>query len=123
MARKLRIQYPGAMYHVMNRGDRREAIFEDDQDRQRFLSTLGEASRRDRAGFSEPAQRSSGQVATGPSTPCSNDPFGGVGGPALEHGQPGTFGLAAQRRYDQQAHAARWARPDPACDMTTSLTT
>ncbi len=43
MARKLRIQYPGAMYHVMNRGDRREAIFEDDQDRQRFLSTLGEA--------------------------------------------------------------------------------
>ena len=43
MARKLRIQYPGAMYHVMNRGDRREAIFEDDQDRQRFLSTLAEA--------------------------------------------------------------------------------
>ena len=32
MARKLRIQYPGAMYHVMNRGDRREAIFKDDQD-------------------------------------------------------------------------------------------
>ena len=42
MARKLRIQYPGALYHVMNRGDRREAIFEDDQDRHRFLSTLGE---------------------------------------------------------------------------------
>ena len=37
MPRKLRIQYPGAIYHVMNRGDRREAIFEDDQDRQRFL--------------------------------------------------------------------------------------
>jgi hypothetical protein len=29
MARKLRIQYPGAVYHVMNRGDRRESIFED----------------------------------------------------------------------------------------------
>jgi hypothetical protein len=28
MARKLRIQYPGAVYHVMNRGDRREAIFQ-----------------------------------------------------------------------------------------------
>ena len=27
MARKLRIQYPGAIYHVMNRGDRREPIF------------------------------------------------------------------------------------------------
>jgi hypothetical protein len=24
MARKLRVQYPGAIYHVMNRGDRRE---------------------------------------------------------------------------------------------------
>ena len=43
MARKLRIQYPGAIYHVMNRGDRREAIFADDQDRQRLLETLAEA--------------------------------------------------------------------------------
>ena len=42
MARKLRIQYPGAIYHVMNRGDRREAIFADDADRQRFLETLTE---------------------------------------------------------------------------------
>lgn len=43
MPRKLRIQYPGAMYHVMNRGDQREDIFQDDQDRQRLLATLGEA--------------------------------------------------------------------------------
>ena len=43
MARKLRIQYAGAIYHVMNRGDRREAIFLDDADRVRFLETLGEA--------------------------------------------------------------------------------
>ncbi len=42
MARKLRIQYPGAIYHVMNRGDRREAIFKDDADRRRFLETLTE---------------------------------------------------------------------------------
>ena len=40
MARKVRIQYPGAIYHVMNRGDRREAIFEDDEDRERLLETL-----------------------------------------------------------------------------------
>ncbi len=40
MARKLRVQYPGAIYHVMNRGDRREAIFADDEDRQTFLHTL-----------------------------------------------------------------------------------
>ena len=43
MGRKLRVQYPGALYHLMNRGDRREAIFHDDLDRQRFLQTLGEA--------------------------------------------------------------------------------
>jgi len=43
MARKLRIQYAGAVYHVMNRGDRREAIFHDDHDRQCFLETLAEA--------------------------------------------------------------------------------
>jgi putative transposase len=44
--RKLRIEYPGAMYHVMNRGDRREDIFQDDEDRKRFLATLGEACRK-----------------------------------------------------------------------------
>ncbi len=42
MPRELRIQYPGAMYHVLNRGDQREDIFLDDEDRQRFLTTLGE---------------------------------------------------------------------------------
>ena len=43
MARKVRIQYPGALYHVMNRGDRREPIFGDDQDRQLLLDTLTQA--------------------------------------------------------------------------------
>lgn len=43
MARKLRVEYPGAIYHVLNRGDRREPIFLDDADRQRFIETLGEA--------------------------------------------------------------------------------
>jgi len=42
MARKLRIEYPGAIHHVMSRGDRREAIFKDDADRERFLATLAE---------------------------------------------------------------------------------
>jgi REP element-mobilizing transposase RayT len=44
VARKLRVEYPGAIYHIMNRGDRREAIFRDDGDRERFLQTLEEAS-------------------------------------------------------------------------------
>ena len=43
MPRQLRIEYPGAIYHVMNRGDRREPIFYDDFDRKRFVTTLGEA--------------------------------------------------------------------------------
>src|SRR5581483_11406430 len=43
MARKLRVQYSGAIYHVMSRGNRQERIFLDDQDRQKFLQTLGEA--------------------------------------------------------------------------------
>jgi putative transposase len=43
MARKLRVQYEGAIYHVMSRGDRREDIFENDPDRELFLKTLGEA--------------------------------------------------------------------------------
>jgi REP element-mobilizing transposase RayT len=43
VARKVRIEYPGAVYHVMNRGDRREAIFRNDADREQFLGTLGEA--------------------------------------------------------------------------------
>lgn len=43
MARSLRIQYPGAYYHVMARGNRREAIFHDDDDRRFFLHTLAQA--------------------------------------------------------------------------------
>jgi len=41
--RKLRVEYPGAIYHVMNRGDRRESIFKDNVDHRRFLETLAEA--------------------------------------------------------------------------------
>jgi len=43
MARKLRIQFAGAIYHVMNRGDHREDIFRDDLVRHCFLVTFEEA--------------------------------------------------------------------------------
>ncbi len=46
MARPLRIEFSGALYHVTSRGDRREAIFEDDEDRQIFLHTLAEVVER-----------------------------------------------------------------------------
>ena len=41
MARPLRIEFPGAVYHVTSSGDRREAIFDDDEDAQGFLAVLG----------------------------------------------------------------------------------
>ena len=44
MARPLRIEYPGAWYHVMNRGLGRRFIFQSDEHRQCFLDLLGEAS-------------------------------------------------------------------------------
>ena len=40
MARPLRIEYAGALYHITSRGDRRESICEDDNDRKTFLSVL-----------------------------------------------------------------------------------
>ena len=41
MARPLRIQYPGAWYHVTCRGNERAPIYQDDKDKKRFLMTLG----------------------------------------------------------------------------------
>lgn len=42
MSRPIRIEFSNALYHVTARGDRREDIFEDDEDRKMFLETLGE---------------------------------------------------------------------------------
>ena len=46
MPRKLRVEYAGAIYHVMSRGDRREDIYLDDVDRQDYLKTLAEAGQK-----------------------------------------------------------------------------
>ena len=42
MSRPLGIEFPGAFYHVNARGDRREAICEDDGDRRLFADGLGD---------------------------------------------------------------------------------
>jgi REP element-mobilizing transposase RayT len=42
MARSLRVEYEGAFYHVMARGNRREEIFLDDDDRRFFLDAVAE---------------------------------------------------------------------------------
>ena len=44
MSRPLRIEYPGAWYHVMNRGRRHESIFSDKHDYSMFIDLLIEAS-------------------------------------------------------------------------------
>jgi REP-associated tyrosine transposase len=44
MARPLRIEYSSAIYHVLSRGDRREAIFRTDADRKLFLDLLGQTN-------------------------------------------------------------------------------
>jgi putative transposase len=43
MARQLRIEYPGAFYHVTSRGNQRQAIVQDDQDRRIFLDYIDKA--------------------------------------------------------------------------------
>ncbi len=44
MARPLRIEYAGAYYHVMNRGNQRQAVFTEPRDYELFLARLGEFS-------------------------------------------------------------------------------
>jgi len=46
MARPLRIEFPGAVYHVTARGNARAAIFLNDDDRRRFLALLTETAGR-----------------------------------------------------------------------------
>ncbi len=44
MARPIRIEFTGALYHLTSRGDRREPIYEDDADRECFLKVLGQVA-------------------------------------------------------------------------------
>lgn len=46
MARPLRLEVPGGVYHVMSRGNERRDIFLDDADRRRFLDILRSATER-----------------------------------------------------------------------------
>jgi putative transposase len=44
MARRPRLQFPGAVYHVMSRGNRKSDIFNTNDDRRCFMNTLGESA-------------------------------------------------------------------------------
>jgi len=46
MARQWRIEYEGALYHILSRGNEQRKIFSDDKDRLLFLEVLGKMSAR-----------------------------------------------------------------------------
>jgi putative transposase len=46
MPRKARVEFAGAAYHLLDRGDHREPIFRDERDREIFLTTLGQVCAR-----------------------------------------------------------------------------
>ena len=46
MARPLRIEYPGAVYHITSRGNEKKLIFKDERDREIFLDTLSQVDKR-----------------------------------------------------------------------------
>jgi len=46
MARPLRIEYPGAVYHVTSRGNEKKPVFKDDHDRESFLNALRHVNKR-----------------------------------------------------------------------------
>ena len=46
MSRPLRIEYPGALYHITSRGNAKMPIFDDDEDRECFIVILGDVVKR-----------------------------------------------------------------------------
>ena len=46
VARKPRVQFPGAFYHVISRGNQTQAIYKDDDDHRRFQALLSEVVKR-----------------------------------------------------------------------------
>jgi len=62
MARKQRVEFPGAIYHVINRGDCREKIYRDSLDRARcrpVREAVGKTTRNARASTRAIASRRS----------------------------------------------------------------
>jgi hypothetical protein len=128
MPRKVRLQYPGAIYHVMSRGDQQDDIFFDDVDRQDFLKTLAEACQKtgweihayclmvgmDREGFGVATQVRAGEASDRFALAAGND-----ADDSADSG-PGAFGHVAQRECavacmdaEQQPDGA--LRPETRC--------
>ena len=46
MARRPRVHFPGALFHVISRGNQRQSIYKDEEDCRRFHTLLGEVVKR-----------------------------------------------------------------------------
>jgi hypothetical protein len=99
----MRVEYAGAIYHVMKRGDRREVIFREDADRELFLETLGPGRSASVDGILECGER------RGESIPCRSS-----GAPELD-----AFSLRTGYKHIAPAELARRRRRDMfiACDV------
>jgi len=72
MARPIRIEYAGALYHVTSRGDRREDIYLNDENRTEWLEVLGQTCQAEipriyhaGKGLTEPTQGYAPSITTG----------------------------------------------------------
>jgi hypothetical protein len=74
MPRQLRIQYEGAIYHLMGRGDRREEIFRDDLDRKSKLSQRSEQNARAQGRFQRAMSWAKQKAATAAPTGLPSEP-------------------------------------------------
>jgi len=78
MPRKMRVEYPGAIYHVMSRGDRREDIFLDDgRGPARLSQDAGRGMSKD--GFSSACLLSDAQSFSSGAGDAQRQPGGGHG--------------------------------------------
>ena len=110
MARPLRIEYPGAVYHVTSRGNARNMIFNDDHDRSKFLKVFGTVLQNLRwlchargggllrplsaAVVAEKRSRGGSQVATTRSSAAAGGSFSRFGGTTFRRqGSPHRLGL------------------------------
>ena len=57
MARPIRIEYEGAVYHVTIRGNDRKALFSTDADRERLVSSLAEKRNKERSDPKSPEKK------------------------------------------------------------------
>jgi putative transposase len=62
MSRPLRLEYAGAIYHVTSRGNRREEIYLDDGDRQKWLDLLSQGMRQLNGVYTQKVNRRHGRV-------------------------------------------------------------